>query len=131
MKPDFRQMTFNSVEDIDKLIEAIEKMPENPNKQNIFVQKELSKREKMLQELKELRKEADVIAQQEEERKKAEVIRDENDEIEMALDRAKQLIKTKKAEVKRPLRTITSSYGSESWSSYSSESRYGSGESRW
>ena len=34
MKLDFTGMKFNNIEDIDQLIEAIEKMPENPNKQN-------------------------------------------------------------------------------------------------
>lgn len=140
MKPNFKGMKFNCVEDIDGLIEAIEKMPENPNKQNTFMKAEATRRAKMLEALRELRKEADEIAEKEKERKEAEAVREENDAIEEALEKAKQLIKTKKREVTVPVRKTSSFYyGGSSGESRSSESRsssigycwgYDSGESR-
>lgn len=141
MKPNFTGMQFNSVEDIDKLIEAIEKMPENPNKENSFLKAEVIRRSKMLEALHALRKEADEIVAQEKERQEAEVVKSENDEIEAALERAKQLVKTKKREVTSSIRKQSSSYyGGCSGESRSSESRgssiihpswgYSSGESR-
>lgn len=141
MKPDFTSMQFNSVEDIDQLIETIEKMPENPNKQNTFMKAEVTRRTKMLEALRELRKEADVLAEKEKERQEAEEVKEENDAIEEALERAKQLVKTKKKKVSTPVRKTSSSYyGGCSSESRSSESRstgmsyggwgYSSGESR-
>lgn len=129
-------MKFNNIEDIDQLIEAIEKMPENPNKQNTYMKAEVTRRAKMLEALRVLRKEADEIAKEEKKRQEAEEVRAENDEIEKALERAKQLIKTKKMEVSAPVCKKSSPYyGGES---RSSESRsfsyyswgYDSGESR-
>ena len=74
MKPDFTSMNFNSVEDIDQLIEAIEKMPENPNKQNKFIVPELNRREKMLQELRSLKQEAEEVQREEALKKEAETV---------------------------------------------------------
>ena len=88
MKSDFISLKFNSIEDIDKLIEAIEQIPENPNKQNQFMTDELSRRQKMLQELRSLKKEAEEVQRQEELKKEAEAVKKENDAIEKAFNRA-------------------------------------------
>ncbi|MCI8544723.1 MAG: hypothetical protein HFH09_00655 [Bacilli bacterium] len=131
MKLDFTGMKFNNIEDIDQLIEAIEKMPENSNKQNAYMKAEVTRRTKMLEALRELRKEADEIAKEEKEKQEAEEVRAENDEIEKALERAKQLIKTKKMEVSTPVCKKSSSYyGGESRSSSHYSWGYSSGESR-
>lgn len=127
---------YNSLENIDVLIERLEENLPTSSINDIRVKKAISKRQQQINELKRIRDEARQQAKVLEELTK---IEDENDDIDEVIGELKKLVKVKKEEVNKrysynSYNDSQPTYGyfpSESRSSESNYSSYCSNTSRY